>query len=90
MHLTRYIGLAASIVNLTAMFILGRRGKIKREGGWVLYIASQILWLVYASLGHLYEMFLLSFGAISIAIENLWSLNQRIKQEKEKTHNGQI
>jgi hypothetical protein len=82
MHLTRYIGLSASVVNLTAMFILGRRGKIKRESGWIFYIVSQILWLLYASLGHLYEMFLLSFGAIAIALENLWSLNQRIKQEK--------
>jgi uncharacterized membrane protein YhaH (DUF805 family) len=60
------------------MFILGRRGKIRRKEGWVLYIVSQLCWLAYAILGHLYEMFLLNFGAMAIAIENLWVLNKRM------------
>jgi uncharacterized membrane protein YoaK (UPF0700 family) len=85
MAFTRIIGLLASAVNLVAMFILGRRGKVKRKEGWIIYIVSQLLWLTYAIFGHLYEMFLLNFGAMAIAIENLWVLNKRIHQDEKKT-----
>jgi hypothetical protein len=75
------LGLIASGVNLAAMFILGRRGKARRWYGWFLYIFSQIAWAVYAIHGHLYEMLVLSVGATAIAIENLWSLNRRMRIE---------
>ena len=74
------LGIAASCINLLAMFILGRRGKRRRLEGWCIYILSQACWIAYALVGHLYEILLLNLGATAIAVDNLWSLRHRMHE----------
>jgi hypothetical protein len=88
-HPPQIIGIIASLINLAAIFILGRRGKPKRMEGWLLYIASQGCWLAYALIGHLYEMLILNFGATAIAMDNLWDLRKRmLANGKKKTRSA--